>query len=155
MKKLIVVISLLLLASCSVQTKFTIPDATTLTVAGKVVPSEKLEEYDRRPFFWNKAGGINYTLEKDGKVVEEGKLKSKFRVVSIFWPPAAAIYWPMGFAGEHYDLVEHNFPLVQTDNDPKYVQFKKDLAKLKEDYAKGDITKNKYKLEKRKLVSGK
>ncbi|MDX2471329.1 MAG: hypothetical protein QNL04_12220 [SAR324 cluster bacterium] len=151
MKKLLIFIFLLLTASCSVKTSFVVPENTTLTIAGKEVPNEELKEYKRTPFFWNKAGGINYSLEKDGKIVEEGKLKSKFRVVSIFWPPAAAIYWPMGFAGTNYDLVEHNFPMVQTENDPKYVQFKKDLAQLNLDYKEGKLTKPEYKAGKRRL----
>ena len=50
--------------------------------------------------------GIPYSLQKDGKVVKEGKLRTKFRTVSIFWPPFAAIYWPMGFNPDiTYDLV--------------------------------------------------
>jgi hypothetical protein len=33
-------------------------------------------------------------------------LRTKFRTVSIFWPPFAAIYWPMGFnPNVTYDLV--------------------------------------------------
>ena len=52
------------------------------------------------------AGGIPYKLEKDGKVVGEGKLQAKFRPVSIFWPPAALIYWPMGFGWGCYDLTK-------------------------------------------------
>ncbi|MGZ5602355.1 MAG: hypothetical protein ACXWFX_17320, partial [Methylobacter sp.] len=64
-----------------------------------------------KPFFWTAAGippegGIPYRLEKGGKVVKEGKLRTKFRTVSIFWPPFAAIYWPMGFNPDiTYDLV--------------------------------------------------
>ncbi len=45
-------------------------------------------------------------LRKGGKVVKEGKLRAKFRVVSIFRPPAALIYWPMEFnPGITYDLI--------------------------------------------------
>jgi hypothetical protein len=63
------------------------------------------------PFFWTAAGmppggGIPYSLEKDGKTIKDGRLRANFRVVSIFWPPFALIYWPMGFNPEiTYDLV--------------------------------------------------
>ncbi|HSQ41293.1 MAG TPA: hypothetical protein VLM37_03325 [Fibrobacteraceae bacterium] len=58
-----------------------------------------------RPYFWTAAGGIPYRLEKNGEVIQEGKVPAHFRVVSIFWPPYALIYWPMGFGGDrNYDL---------------------------------------------------
>ena len=65
-----------------------------------------------KPFFWTAAGvpphaGIPYRLEQDGKVIDEGRLRAKFRVASIFWPPFAAIYWPMGFNPDiTYNLVD-------------------------------------------------
>jgi hypothetical protein len=59
-----------------------------------------------KPFFWTAAGGIRYRLEKGGATIQEGKLRARFRVVSIFWPPLALIYWPIGFRPEiTYDLV--------------------------------------------------
>ena len=43
---------------------------------------------------------------KDGTSVKKGILSTSFRVSSIFWPPYAFIYWPMGFrGGVVYDLV--------------------------------------------------
>ncbi len=63
------------------------------------------------PFFWTAmgippTGGIPYRLEQDGEVIREGKLRANFRVVSIFWPPYAVIYWPVGFNPDvTYDLV--------------------------------------------------
>ncbi len=50
-----------------------------------------------RPFSWSAAGGIPDRLEKDGEVVKKGRPRAKFRVVSIFWPPLAAICWPTAF----------------------------------------------------------
>jgi hypothetical protein len=57
-----------------------------------------------RPFFWTASAGVPYRVEKDGKVVDEGKLSARFRAASIFWPPFALIYWPMGFRFDRYDL---------------------------------------------------
>ena len=34
----------------------------------------------------------------------EAELRARFRVASIFWPPFAIIYWPMGFGQRCYDL---------------------------------------------------
>ena len=43
---------------------------------------------------------------KDGTSVKKGILSTSFRVSSIFWPPYAFIYWPMGLrGGVVYDLV--------------------------------------------------
>ncbi len=36
--------------------------------------------------------------------MQQGKLRARFRVASIFWPPFAIIYWPMGFGQRCYDL---------------------------------------------------
>ena len=64
-----------------------------------------------KPFFWSAAGrppggGIPYKIEKNGEMIKDGKLCSKFRVVSIFWPPLALIYWPLGYHPDiTYDLV--------------------------------------------------
>jgi len=39
-------------------------------------------------------------------MIKDGKLCSKFRVVSIFWPPFALIYWPLGYHSDiTYDLI--------------------------------------------------
>jgi len=62
---------------------------------------------DTRPFFWTAAGGVQYKLEKDGRVIKQGRLRTRFRVVSIFWPPLALIYWPIGLDRDiTYDLVK-------------------------------------------------
>ena len=65
-----------------------------------------------QPFFWTAAGvpptgGVEYPLLKGDEVVQSGRLRAKFRVVSIFWPPFALIYWPMGLTPSlTYDLVQ-------------------------------------------------
>lgn len=90
-------------SACSTTAHFRTPHNTTLKVSDRTVPSGTTE-WRTSPFFWSAAGGIPYELyDSNGKLVRHGKLKSKFRVVSIFWPPLALIYWPMGMRDE-YDL---------------------------------------------------
>lgn len=78
------------------------PEAVEISPTGQVTTA---------PYFWTAAGippdsGIPYRLEKDGQTTKEGRLRAKFRVVSIFWPPFALIYWPMGLNPEiTYDLI--------------------------------------------------
>lgn len=95
------------LAGCSTSASFKIPAGTSLVVDNIPLSSEQTANYSRSPFFWKQSSGITYQVQKNGKVIQSGKLKAKFRVVSIFWPPAAIIYWPMGFQGA-YDLTTPN-----------------------------------------------
>jgi hypothetical protein len=105
---LIAGIASMLIMGCATSAHFKIPENSTLYVANKPAPV-KIDSAGlakTRPFFWNSAGGIPYRLEKDGTTLKQGKLKSQFRVVSIFWPPYAVIYWPFGFrSGMTYDLI--------------------------------------------------
>lgn len=108
-KTLLTVIACLVIAGCSTTGTFKVPkdsqlylydraEAVSVADDGKVVT---------RPYFWTAAGGVPYRLEKNGKVIDEGKLRAKFRPVSIFWPPGALIYWPMGLNPNiTYDLVK-------------------------------------------------
>lgn len=57
-----------------------------------------------RPFFWTAAGGVKYEVKKDGRVTQHGRLPTRFRPASIFWPPYAIIYWPMGLRSSCYDF---------------------------------------------------
>lgn len=76
-------------------------------VTDREVHPDSSGNWKTSPFFWSETGGIPYRLtDKNGKVVREGKLKSHFRVASIFWPPAAIIYWPMGFHEHSFDLTK-------------------------------------------------
>lgn len=104
--------TLFLLNACSTQGKFVVPPDTQLSIYKRTpvtVPADGVVE--TKPFFWTAAGippasGVPYALHKNGKVVKEGKLRAKFRVASIFWPPFAIIYWPMGLNPNiTYDLV--------------------------------------------------
>ena len=92
---------------CSTTSQFKVPPKTELEVYGRHVAPRADGIVKTRPFFWSAAGGIPYSLKNEsGQVVRQGKLKSRFRVVSIFWPPFALIYWPMGFGSDQYDLTK-------------------------------------------------
>lgn len=94
----------LVAGGCSTRTYFKLPENTRVSVY------ERAEQYPQgmvttRPFFWSASGGIPYKLTRiDGAPVQQGKLRARFRVASIFWPPFAIIYWPMGFGQRCYDL---------------------------------------------------
>lgn len=101
------------IAGCTTTGNFKIDEGSKLYIyerpeAVAVSPSGQVTT---KPYFWTAAGfppggGIPYRLEKDGQTTKEGKLRAKFRVVSIFWPPFALIYWPMGLNPEiTYDLI--------------------------------------------------
>lgn len=100
------------LGGCSTHGRFVIPKGTQLEVYRRPVTPGAQGEVVTRPFFWTAAGippagGVEYRLLKDGKPIQEGRLRAKFRVVSIFWPPFALIYWPMGLNPDiTYDLVK-------------------------------------------------
>jgi len=95
-----------LLAGCSTTGHFVTPPNTQLVVMGRHLDVPADGVVTTKPFFWSAAGGIPYRLEQDGKTVQAGKLRTKFRVASVFWPPLGAIYWPMGFNPDiTYDLV--------------------------------------------------
>jgi hypothetical protein len=104
---------LALVAGCSTTGTFKVPPGTDLYVYKRPEPVDIKADgkVTTKPFFWTAAGvppggGIPYRLEKDGQVVKEGRLRTKFRPVSLFWPPFATIYWPMGFNPDiTYDLV--------------------------------------------------
>jgi hypothetical protein len=69
------------LFSCATRTKFKVPKDTDLYVYNQKVNPSQYEKYERRPYSWGTAGGVKYRLEKKGKVVEKGTLKTRFRVV--------------------------------------------------------------------------
>lgn len=109
----LLLVLLMMMTGCTTTGHFKVPEGTDLYIYKRPQPVEVKPngEVTTKPFFWTAAGtpphaGIPYRLEKDGKVLKEGRLRTKFRVVSIFWPPAALIYWPMGFNPNiTYDLV--------------------------------------------------
>jgi hypothetical protein len=85
---------------CSTTGQFRIPANQKLMVTDRTVTPDAEGNWKTSPFFWDQTGGATYMLyDQNGQVVRRGKVKTKFRVASIFWPPAAIIYWPMGFVG--------------------------------------------------------
>ena len=103
------------LCGCSTHGTFRVPNGSKLYIYERPAPVmvQAGGLVTTRPFFWTACGvaphgGIPYRLEKDGQVVKQGRLRTKFRVVSIFWPPFALIYWPMGFNPDiTYDLINN------------------------------------------------
>ena len=102
----------LAVAACSTTGRFVVPPGSELEVYRRPVTVGADGKVVTRPFFWTAAGippqgGVEYRLLQSGKVLQEGRLRAKFRVVSIFWPPLAIIYWPMGLNPNiTYDLVK-------------------------------------------------
>jgi hypothetical protein len=107
MKKIFLAVCLTLLVSaCSTTSTIKVPQGSKLYINGNPEPVAIQEngEVTTRPFFWTAIAGIPFRLEQDDKVINQGKLRAKFRPASIFWPPYGAIYWPVGFALSEYDL---------------------------------------------------
>jgi hypothetical protein len=109
--KLLFLVATLLVSGCSTSGYFVITDGTQLVVYRRPVNIQPGGRVVTRPFFWTATGipphgGCTYRLLKDNKVIKEGTLRVKFRPVSIFWPPFAVIYWPIGLNQNIiYDLV--------------------------------------------------
>ena len=106
------VVLLLAASACTTSGRFVIPEGTQLEVYRRPVTLDASGVLVTKPFFWTAAGiapngGAEYRLLKDGKVVQEGRLRVKVRAVSFVWPPPAAIYWPIGLNPTiTYDLVK-------------------------------------------------
>ena len=99
--------SLTFTLGCHTSTQVITPEKTQLYINNRpIVLGPTGGQVTTRPFFWSASGGIPYSLVKDGTVVQTGKLAAGFRIVSIFWPPYAFIYWPIGFDSELYDLTK-------------------------------------------------
>jgi hypothetical protein len=108
-KALLVVMILAVLSGCHTTASFILPPNTNLVINGERVVFDSKDEagrpqFESRPFFWTSVAGIEYMLVQDDKVVKKDRLPASFRVASIFWPPYALIYWPVGFGLDCYDL---------------------------------------------------
>jgi len=104
--------AVLFLSACHTRGTFRVPEGTQLSIYRRpaiTVPADGVVKV--KPFFWTAAGippggGIPYSLQRNGRVIKEGRLRAKFRVASVFWPPFALIYWPMGMNPDiTYDLI--------------------------------------------------
>lgn len=113
MKKLYLLLAIFMLTGCTTTGHFKVPEGSQLYLYERPEPVSIKEngEVTTKPFFWTAAGmppggGVPYRLEKNGETLKQGRLRAKFRPVSIFWPPFALIYWPMGLNPNiTYDLV--------------------------------------------------
>lgn len=119
MKKLLGIICLsIVLGACTTTAKIHIPPGSQLYLYPNPDPVtvNADDSVTTRPYFWTAITGIPYRVEQNGVVIRKGKLKSRFRPASIFWPPFAyaAIYWPVGFAFREYDLRQPD-AVVKTD----------------------------------------
>ena len=105
MTKLLVLLlcTVVFLSGCGTGTRFVLPDGARVYLPAKD-RTYSAGKAKARPFFWSSFGGIDYKLVKDGQTVKEGQLESDFRIWSLFWPPFAIIYWPVGFEWNCYDL---------------------------------------------------
>lgn len=124
MKKLLLIIAALSFyvfvgTGCSTMGQFKIPAGTTLKVTDRDVSINKGDEgWSTSPFFWSETSGAPYRLyDSSGKLIRSGKLKTHFRVVSIFWPPFALIYWPMGLHDGEFDLTTPGDGYMVTDDE--------------------------------------
>lgn len=107
-----------ILSGCHTTASFMLPPDTELMINGERVAFDSKDEdghprLERLPFFWTSIMGIEYRLLQDGKVLKTDKLPSEFRIASIFWPPYAYIYWPVGFRFECYDLTDPKREFVE------------------------------------------
>jgi hypothetical protein len=113
MNKKISLVFAVVITGCTTTGHFKVPEGSDLYINKRPVPVaiRANGEVTSRPFFWTVAGmppngGIPYCLKKEGKLIKEGRLRAQFRPASLLWPPAALIYWPLGFNPEiTYDLI--------------------------------------------------
>lgn len=113
MKKILLIQLLIILAGCTTTGNFKVPEGSQLYIYERPEPVSINSDgkVTTKPFFWTAAGmppggGVPYRLEKNGETIKQGRLRARFRPVSIFWPPFALIYWPMGLNPDiTYDLV--------------------------------------------------
>ncbi len=102
-------VMLMVLSACQTTASFILPPNTELMINGERITFNEQDEEGRhmlvrRPFFWTSIAGIQYSIIQDDKIIKKDKLPSGFRISSIFWPPYAYIYWPVGFRFKCYDL---------------------------------------------------
>jgi len=86
---ILIVLFTVALPACSTQGTFVIPEGTQLEVYRRPVTPGADGAVVTQPFFWTAAGvpptgGVEYRLLKGDEVVQSGRLRAKFRVVSIF-----------------------------------------------------------------------
>jgi hypothetical protein len=121
---------LILTMACSTTGRFKVPAGHKLEITDREVMPDALGQWKTSPFFW---GTTDYRLkDSNGNVVRSGKVKTRFRVASIFWPPFAIIYWPMGLDGNNvYDFTVPGDGVYVSDNEGSSSMMKKSATKRK------------------------
>jgi hypothetical protein len=109
---------LIVLSGCHTSASFILPPNTDLMINGERISFDSRDndgrlKFERIPFFWTSIAGIEYSLIQNDKIVKTDKLPSEFRIASIFWPPYAYIYWPVGFSFDCYDLSDVNKQFIE------------------------------------------
>ncbi|HAK58842.1 MAG TPA: hypothetical protein DCO77_00440 [Nitrospiraceae bacterium] len=117
------IIMLLALSGCHTSASFILPPNTDLMINGERVSFDSKDKdgrvkFERRPLFWTSIAGIEYMLLEDDNIVKKGRLPSGFRISSIFWPPYAYIYWPVGFRFKCYDLSDTKKKFIEKCGHP-------------------------------------
>ena len=120
---MIIILFVISIVGCTTTGHFKIPKGSDLYIYERPTPYQLDEDpsastdeelvgtITTKPFFWTAmgfppGGGIPYKLKKGDELIKKGRLRAKFRVLSIFWPPFAVIYWPVGFNKRiTYDLI--------------------------------------------------
>jgi len=100
--------ALLGVAGChaSTQAKFVLPPNSQLTVNGDPIKVNEDGSATMSAFGW---GGASYKVTRNGKEISSGSLDTKFRPISIVWPPFGVLYVPKGLDAAHtYDLTTAN-----------------------------------------------
>jgi hypothetical protein len=109
---------LVVLSGCHTSASFILPPNTDLMINDERVAFQSKDEggrpiFESTPYFWTSVTGIKYSLLQNDKIVKSDRLPSSFRIVSIFWPPYALLYWPFGFSFDCYDLSDPKKEFVE------------------------------------------
>ena len=107
----------LIISACSTTGYVVIPEGSDLYINKRPASVQKDGKVTTKPYFWDSVEGVPYRIEKNNETIKEGTLDTKFRATSIFWPPYAIIYRPLGLDSKlTYDLVNDNQRYRKTSN---------------------------------------
>lgn len=101
----LVVVLVAAATGCTTTGHFVVPEGSQLYLSNRTEPVAVKDDgtVTATAFGWGHSGfpparGIPYRLEKDGKVIQQGRLRTKVRVSSFFVPPIWGVFaYPVGF----------------------------------------------------------
>lgn len=103
--------------SASTQGRFVLPRNAQLEVNNERVDVQEDGSATMPAFGW---GGARYKVVRDGKTVSSGKLDTKFRPISLIWPPFGVLYVPKGLDEDRtYDLTTDESKAAKPHNAAK------------------------------------